>query len=87
MATVPEDTAFDRAVRPFLQLLLPEKVEAVLSFHAEPALIERIEELACKSTAAELTEQERSEYEGYVRANKFIAVLRKQARGLLRSES
>jgi hypothetical protein len=43
--------------------------------------------LACKSTEDELNEQERSEYEGYVRANKFIAILQKQARRLLGSES
>ena len=87
MATVPESTAFDRAVRPVLQLFLPEKADDVLNFDPEPALQERIEELACKSTEDELTEQERSEYEGYVRANKFIAILQKQARRLLGSES
>ena len=87
MATAPESTAFDRAVRPFLQLLLPEKVDVVLNFQPEPAVQERIEELACKSTEDELSELERSEYEGYVRANKFIAILQKQARRLLGSES
>ena len=87
MATAPESTAFDRAVRPFLQLLLPEKVDVVLNFQPEPAVQERIEELACKSTEEELSEKERSEYEGYVRANKFIAILQKQARRLLGSES
>ena len=70
-----------------LQLLLPEKADAVLNFHPEPALPERIEELACKSTEDELTEQERSEHEGYIRVNKFIAILQKQARCLLSSES
>ena len=87
MATAPESTAFDRAVGPFLQLILPDKADAVLNFHPEPALQERIEELACKSTEDELNEQERSEYEGYVRANKFIAILQKQARHLLGSDS
>jgi hypothetical protein len=41
--------------------------------------------LACagKSTEDHLTEAERSEYAGYVRANKFIAILQRQARQLI----
>lgn len=33
---------------------------------------DRIEELAAQSTEGELSEEERAEYEGDVRANKFI---------------
>jgi len=40
----------------------------------------QIEELAMKSTEGELSTTERAEYEGYVRANKFIAILQRQAR-------
>ena len=43
----------------------------------------RIEELAEKSTGRSLTEEERAEYEGYVRANMFIAILQRQARKLV----
>ncbi len=43
------------------------------------ALKKRIEELAAKSTKGELIDEERGEYEGYVRANKFVAVLRRLA--------
>jgi len=57
-----------------------EKADEVLKFRSEPELQNRIEELARKSTEGELTDQERAEYQGYVRANKFIAILQKQAR-------
>jgi hypothetical protein len=87
MAAVPETTAFDRAVRPLLQLVLPDKSEAVLNYRPDPALQARIDALAEKSTQGELTEDERAEYEGYVRANKFIAVLRRQTRRLLETPS
>ncbi len=87
MANISEQSAFDQAIRPVLQLLFPEKAEEVLRFQPEPALQNRIEELARKSTEGELTAQERSEYEGYVRANKFIAILQKQARNLLGTPS
>ena len=67
-----------------LRIVLPEKAEAVLSFRAAPELQARIEELAGKSTEGQLTESEKAEYAGYVRANKFVAVLQRQAQQLSR---
>jgi glutamyl-tRNA reductase len=49
--------------------------------HSE--LQQRIEELACKANEGELTEAERAEYQGYVRANEFVAILQAKARKLL----
>ena len=72
-------TAFHRGVHPLLQILLPGKEEAVLAAQPDRALRERIEQLAAKSTEGELTDDERDEYEGYVRANKFVATLRREA--------
>ena len=66
-----------------LRIVLPEKAEAVLRFRAAPELQARIEELAGKSTEGQLTETERAEDAGYVRANKFIAILQRQARRLI----
>ena len=86
MPTTPEMAAFDRGVRPVLQIVLPDKTDAVLNFRPDPELTARIEELAGKSTESQLTEEERSEYEGYVRANKFVAVLRRQARHLAETQ-
>jgi len=87
MATSSETTAFDRAVRPLLQIVLPEKAQAIIGFHADPELQERIDELAEKSTEGQLTEFERAEYAGYVRANKFVAILQQHARRLIESQS
>jgi hypothetical protein len=79
----PEIDAFERGVRSTLRIVLPEKAEAVLRFRAAPELQARIEELAGKSTEGQLTETEKAEYAGYVRANKFIAILQRQARQLI----
>ena len=68
-------------------MVLPEKAEAVLRFRAAPELQARIEELAAKSTEGQLTETERAEYAGYVRANKFIATLQRQAQQLIGAAS
>ena len=44
------------------------------------SLRDRIDLLASKSTEGELTEEERAEYECYVRANKFIALMMREAK-------
>lgn len=80
MTVTPESIAFERGVRPVLQLVLPDKLDAILRFQPSPELQARIEDLAAKSTEGELNDAERAEYEGYVRANKFVAVLQRQAR-------
>jgi hypothetical protein len=87
MPITPETAAFDRGIRPLLQIVLPDRVEAVLRFRADAELQRRIEELAGKATEGQLTETERAEYEGYVRANKFVAILQRQARQMIGSPS
>ena len=81
-----ESSAFDRAVAPVLRQVMPKfPGKEEVSFAADSSLACRIEELATKSTEGELTDQERDEYHGYVRANKFIATLQRQLRRLLNS--
>ncbi len=72
--------AFQRGVHPLLQLLLPGKEDAVLAVQSDQPLRDRIEELAARNTEGLLTPEEREEYVGYVRANKFVAVLRREAK-------
>ena len=85
MATTSESLAFVRGIRPILEIVLPGKADEVLGFQADPSLQARIEELARKSTEGELTEDERAEYAGYVRANKFVAILKRQAQQIANS--
>jgi hypothetical protein len=72
--------AFQRGVGPLLELLLPGREDAVLSVQTDQSLRIRIEELASKNTEDTLTPDERDDYAGYVRANKFVAVLRREAK-------
>lgn len=72
--------AFDRGTAPVLQLFSDDQARRVAEYQAGPELMQRIEELADKSTEGELSTDERAEYEGYVRANKFVAILQAQAR-------
>jgi hypothetical protein len=87
MQLTSEMSAFDRGVRPVMKIFLPEKAEEVVEFRADAELQARIEEPARKSNEGELSDAERAEYAGYARANKFIAILQRQARELIRSRS
>lgn len=80
----PFDTAaFDRATAPLLQFLTREQAEALTAYRGTPELRQRIDELASKNTEGLLTEGERAEYEGYVKANSFVAILQAKARKIL----
>lgn len=84
MNPIVESTAFDRAVAPALKQAFPALHSSnVFEVAVDSNLASRIEELAAKSTEGELTEQEKAEYHGYVRANKFIATLKRQLRRIV----
>jgi hypothetical protein len=77
-----EVTAFNCGVEPLLEKIISDKADEILAFRSPPRLRQRIEELAGKSSEGRLTPRERAEYAGYVRANKFIAILQRKARQL-----
>jgi len=87
MSATPEAVAFERGVRPVMEIVLPEKAKAVLGFRPSIKLKARIEELASKSTEGQLSAAEKAEYIGYVRANKFVGILQRQARQIAASKS
>jgi len=72
--------AFNRGTSAILEILSPQQKRALVEYRGDEELKKRIDELAEKSNDGSLIEQERAEYEGYVRANKFVAVLQSQAR-------
>ena len=82
MGATSETAAFEQGIRPLMEIVLPDKRDAVIGFRADPRLQARIEELARKSTEGQLTEEERAEYSGFVRANKFVAILKREAQRL-----
>ena len=78
-----DTTAFDRGTDPLLRLLTSEQIRQLVDFKPPVDLESRIETLAEKANEGELHPDERAEYEGYVRANHFIAVLQAKARRFL----
>ena len=83
MATTFDSAAFDRGTDVILQFLTADRAAALVAFRGDEAIQTRIEQLASKSTEGRLTDEERAEYEGYVKATKFIATLQAKARKLL----
>lgn len=80
MAITMDLAAFDRGTDPILDFFNIEQVRALVAYRGDDALRARIEELASKSTEGELTDSEQAEYEGYIQANKFIAILQAKAK-------
>lgn len=75
--------AFDRGTDPILGLFSVEQARRLVDYRGDESLQRRIEELAQKSNEGDLSDEEQAEYEGYVRANKFIAILQTKARRIL----
>jgi hypothetical protein len=76
-------TYLDRMLEPVSDCLTPEVASRLVRLRADPQLQARIDALADRCTEEALTEEERAEYETYVRAGNLIAILQAKARKLL----
>jgi hypothetical protein len=83
MASTVETAALDRMLEAVGRCLTRESAEQVVVLRADPQLQSRLDELAGKSSDGTLSDDERSEYETYVRALDFIAILQSKARASL----
>jgi hypothetical protein len=72
-----------RLLDPVGRCLTSEVAQQLVALQVDPAVQARLEELADKCTEGQLSADERTEYETYVQALEFIAVLQTQARSLL----
>jgi hypothetical protein len=84
MAPAFDTAAFERGTDPLLDILTVEQARALVAYSGDVALRAKIDELASKNTEGLLTDEERAEYEGYVRANNFMSILQAKARKRLR---
>ncbi len=72
--------AFHRGTAPVFALLTSDQTRQLAELHADPALADRLTELAEKANEGELSPSERGEYEAYIEANNFLATLQAEAR-------
>ena len=82
-----KSSALSRFLDPVTSLLTPEVARRIVDFRADEKTQERLDELAQKSNEGLLTSEERTEYEGYVRAIDLITILQLKARTLLERET
>ncbi|NCO42001.1 MAG: hypothetical protein COZ06_20980 [Armatimonadetes bacterium CG_4_10_14_3_um_filter_66_18] len=74
----------NRLLDPVGRCFTLEVAQRITELRAPKYAQRRIEELAAKSTAGTLSENERGEYDAYVSAGSFVAILQTKARRLLR---
>src|SRR5262245_41998036 len=81
--STPNSAVLDKILDPVGRCLTPEVARALVDLRADPVAQARVEELADKNTEGQLSAKERSEYEAYVWAGNFIAVLQAKSRAIL----
>jgi hypothetical protein len=77
----------DRVFEPLGRCLTPAAARKLVALRADPTVQARIDDLAAKANEGQLTDDERSEYEAYVRAIQFVTVLQSKARRLLAKQT
>ena len=80
ITTVSTAAYLDRILDPVTQCFTPDVARRLSELRADTELQARLDELADKCTEGALTEDERSEYETYVRAGNLISILQAKAR-------
>ena len=73
----------DHFLEPVRQCLTREQARKLADSTADPATQALIDELARKANEGDLTDKERAEYEAFVEAGDFIAILQAKAREIL----
>jgi hypothetical protein len=72
--------AFHRGTALLFSILTAEQTKRLAELEGDPALADRVAELAQKAEEGELGPADREEYEAYVEANNLLAVLQAEAR-------
>lgn len=81
--TSPNTTTLDHMLDPVARCFTPEVARWLVDLEPNPATQARIDELAAKANAGQLSLEERTEYEDYVEAVDLIGILRAKAGALL----
>jgi hypothetical protein len=71
---------------PVARCLTEESARHLIALRADPVAQDRIEQLADASTDGRLSPEEQAEYEAYIAASGFIAILQSKARLLLKGQ-
>jgi hypothetical protein len=81
--SAPDTDVLERLLDSLGRILTPQVARRLVHLRFDRKTQTRIDKLARKCNEGQLTETERSEYESYVYAIDFIAILQAKARALL----
>ena len=73
----------DRYLDPVSDALTPEVAQRILDLQPEPEIVAHVQELAGKSNAGSLTEEESSDYRALADVGTLVALLKAKARRAL----
>src|SRR5436305_5055190 len=85
MSQTQETSVLDRMLDPLSRCLDAESARRVLELGVDPVVQARVKILAERANEGLLTPEERAEYEAYINADDFIAILKSKARRRLDS--
>lgn len=74
----------DKIFEPLGDVMTPETASRVVAIYADADVQARLDELADKSTAGQLTTEDRDEYDTLLRAIDFISIMQSKARQVLK---
>lgn len=76
----------DKIFEPFEEVLTPETAARLVDLQADAEVQSRLDELAAKCTAGQLSDEERQEYDMYIQAINFISIMQSKARQVLQRD-
>jgi hypothetical protein len=79
-----DEPVLGRLIDPLARILTPEAARKLVRLRFDAKTQTHIDKLALKCNEGELSDEERREYETYVHAIDFIAILQAKARALLK---
>ena len=83
MVGLSSKSVLDGILDAFAECLTAEVAQRIAAFQADPRSQARIDELADKNSAGQITDEELTEYDTYIQAIDFITILQAKARTLL----
>ena len=78
-----QEAILNEMLEPLLDALTPESARALAQFRAKPSIQARVDQLAAKCNQGELSDEERAEYEEYVRVGNLMAIIKAKAKRVL----
>ena len=82
-----QQTLVDRVLDPLTDQLGLESARKIAAFEIPPDVQERVRVLGARSNEGALTDEERSEYEGYVSVGNWLGLLKSRARVMLQRDA